>query len=66
VVDADGSYLLWTALHWAAAAVHQAERARASFEPYRAVILSRTDGEIVRVTPEMERPRAIFGLMCIF
>jgi hypothetical protein len=60
VVDADGSYLLWTALHWAAAAVHQAERARASFEPYRGVILSRTDGEIVRMTPEMERPKAIF------
>ena len=32
-----------------------------SFEPYRAVILSLTDGEIMRVTPEMERPKAIFG-----
>jgi hypothetical protein len=60
VVDADGSYLLWTALHWAAAAVHQAERARASFEPYRTSMLSLTDGAVIRVTPEMERPKAVF------
>ena len=40
--------------------MHQAERVRASFEPYRAVILSLTDGEIMCVTPEMERPEAIF------
>jgi hypothetical protein len=60
VVDAEGSYLLWTALSWAAAVLHQAERVRASFEPYRVAILSLHEGEIVRVTPEMERPKAIF------
>ena len=61
MVGVESEHLLWTALHWAAPALHQAERVRASFEPYRAVILSLTDGEIMRVTPEMERPKAIFG-----
>jgi len=32
-----------------------------SFEPYRAAILSLTDGEIMRVTPETDRPKAILG-----
>jgi hypothetical protein len=60
VVGVASEHLLWTALHWAVLTLNQAERVRASFEPYRAIILSLTDGEIVRVTPEMERPKAIF------
>jgi hypothetical protein len=60
VVDADSQHFLWTALHWAAVTLNQAERVRASFEPYRASILSRPDGVVMRVTPEMERPGAIF------
>jgi hypothetical protein len=59
VVDANSQHLLWTALRWAAAALNQAERVRAGFESYQA---SRRmlDGVVVRVTPEMERPGAIF------
>jgi hypothetical protein len=60
VVDAGSQHFLWTALHWAAVTLNQAERVRASFEPYRASILSRPDGVVIRVTPEMERPGAIF------
>jgi hypothetical protein len=40
--------------------LNQAERVRASFEAYQASILSRPDGVVMRVTPEMERPGAIF------
>jgi hypothetical protein len=40
--------------------LNQAERVRASFEPYRAAKLSLQEVEIMRVTPEMERPEAIF------
>jgi hypothetical protein len=60
VVDADSQHFLWTALHWAAVTLNQAERVRASFEPYRASILSRPDGVVIRVTPETERPKAVF------
>lgn len=60
MVDADSQHFLWAALHWAAVTLNQAERVRANFEPYRASILSRPDGVMMRVTPEMERPRAIF------
>jgi hypothetical protein len=59
VADVRSDYL-WTALRWAAAALHQAERAQASFEPYQASIRSRIGVGVVRVTPEMERPAAIF------
>jgi hypothetical protein len=51
VVDADSQHFLWTALHWAAVTLNQAERVRTSFEPYRASILSRPDGVVMRVTP---------------
>jgi hypothetical protein len=51
---------VWTALHWAAVTLNQAERVRASFESYQASILSRPDGVVMRVTPEMQRPGAIF------
>ena len=60
MVGVESEYLLWTALHWAAVTSNQAERVRASFEPYRVSILSRPDGVVMRVTPEMERPRAVF------
>jgi hypothetical protein len=51
---------VWTALYWAAAALHQTERLRASFELYNASRRELIDGVVVRVTPEMERPAAIF------
>jgi hypothetical protein len=35
VVDADSQHLLWTALRWAAAALHQIERVRDSWEGFR-------------------------------
>jgi hypothetical protein len=60
VVDADPHHFLWTALHWATVSLNQAERVRASFEPYRASMLSRIDVGVIRVTPEMERPKAVF------
>jgi hypothetical protein len=60
VVDAKSNGLLWTALEWATAASHQTERVRASFEPYRVSMLNLPDGVVMRVTPEMQRPRAIF------
>jgi hypothetical protein len=60
VVDAKSQHLLWTALRWSAAALNQVDRVRASFEPYQASIRSRIDVGITRVTPEMERPSAIF------
>jgi hypothetical protein len=60
VVDAESQHFLWTALQWAAMSLNQAERVRASFEPYRAAKLSLQEVEIMRVTPEMERPEAIF------
>jgi hypothetical protein len=60
VVDADSQHFLWTALHWATVSLNQAERVRASFEPYRASMLSRIDVGVIRVTPEMERPKAVF------
>jgi hypothetical protein len=40
--------------------LNQAERVRVSFESYQASILSRPDGVVMRVTPEMQRPGAIF------
>ena len=59
-VEARSSYLLWTALRWAGAALQQAERVRASFEQYQASVHSRMGAGVVRLTPEMERPKAIF------
>jgi hypothetical protein len=35
----------------AAAPLHQAERVRASLEPYRASMLRRIDVNVIRVTP---------------
>jgi hypothetical protein len=60
VVVADSQHFLWTALHWATVSLNQAERVRVSFEPYRASTLGLTDGVVIRVTPEMERPKAVF------
>jgi hypothetical protein len=40
--------------------LNQAERVRVSFESYQASILSRPDGVVMRVTPDMHRPGAIF------
>jgi hypothetical protein len=40
--------------------LNQGERVRVSFESYQASILGRPDGVVMRVTPEMQRPRAIF------
>jgi hypothetical protein len=60
VVDARAEGLLWTALRWAAAALHQAERARADFELYRESQMSWIGVGTVRMTPEMERPASIF------
>jgi hypothetical protein len=51
---------VWTALHWAAVTLNQAERVRVSFESYQASILSRPDGVVMRVTPDIHRPVAIF------
>jgi hypothetical protein len=51
---------LWTALRWAAAALHQAERAQASLEPFLQSRRNIIDGEVIRWTPEMERPASIF------
>jgi hypothetical protein len=60
VVDAKSQHLLWTALRWAAAALHQIERVRDSWEQFQAVRKSWLNGGTIRVTPEMERPSAIF------
>jgi len=60
VVDADSQHLLWTALRWAAAALHQIERVRDSWEQFQAVRKSWLNGGTIQVTPEMERPSAIF------
>jgi hypothetical protein len=60
VVDAKSQHLLWIALRWAAAALHQAERARASLEPFLESRRNVIGAGTVRVTPEMERPAAIF------
>jgi hypothetical protein len=49
---------LWTALRWAAAALNQVERVLVNVEPY--VTAGRGEIGWVRVTPEMERPSAIF------
>jgi hypothetical protein len=51
---------LWTALRWAAAASHQAERVDHGFDRYQASLFSQPDGTVVRVTPDMMRPAAIF------
>jgi hypothetical protein len=51
---------VWTALHWAAAALNQIERVRDSWEQFQAVRKSWLNGGTIRVTPEMERPSAIF------
>jgi hypothetical protein len=56
VVDAKSQHLLWTALRWAAAALHQIERVRDSWEQFQAVRKSWLNGGTIRVTPEMERP----------
>ena len=50
--------LLWIALHWAAAALHQAERTCASLEPYFESRNSRFDTGVTRV--EMQRPASVF------
>ena len=60
MVDAKSQHLLWTALRWSAAALNQIDRVRAGFEPYQTSIRGRIDVGIMRVTPEMERPSAIF------
>jgi hypothetical protein len=52
--------LLWIALHWAAAALHQAERTYASLEPYFESRNERFGSGVTRVTPKMQRPTAIF------
>jgi hypothetical protein len=60
VVDAKSQHLLWTALRWAAAALNQVDRVRASFERYNDAVRKRIGIGTVRLTPEMERPAAIF------
>jgi hypothetical protein len=60
VVDADSQHFLWTALRWAAAALHQIERVRDSWEQFQAVRKSWLNKGTIRVTPEMERPASIF------
>ncbi len=60
MVDADSQHFLWTALRWAAAALYQIERVRDSWEQFQAVRKSWMNGGAIRVTPEMERPSAIF------
>jgi len=52
--------LLWITLHWAAAALHQAERTYASLEPYFESRNSRFGRGVTRVTPEMQRSASIF------
>jgi hypothetical protein len=52
--------LLWIALNWAAAALHQADRTYASLEPYLESRNSRFGGGVMRVTPEMQRPASVF------
>jgi hypothetical protein len=59
VRDAKSGYL-WTALRWAAAALHQTERVYASLEPYLEPHRRRTGKGVIRLTPEMQRPRAVF------
>jgi hypothetical protein len=59
-VNANASGLLWTALSWSAAALQQAERVRADWEQYEAARLSLMGKGVIRLTPEMERPKAIF------
>jgi hypothetical protein len=62
MTDKDGppGYLLWTALRWSAAALQQTERVRADWEAYHAAIRSRMGMGVIRLTPEMERPKAFF------
>jgi hypothetical protein len=52
--------LLWIALHWAAAALHQAERTYAGVEPYFESRNTWFVRGVTRVTPEMQRPTAVF------
>ena len=53
--------LVWTALHWAAAALQQAERVPAAWEPYRASVFPNPGGSHYRrETPETRRPRSLF------
>ena len=59
MVDADSRHFLWTAIHWAAAALHQAER-NASLELYFKSLNSRFGRGVTRVIPEMQRPASIF------
>jgi hypothetical protein len=51
--------LLWTALNWAAATLRQTDRVRTSFESFQAA-RPPPDGRIRRVTPESQRPGALF------
>ena len=41
MVDAESQHFMWTALHWAAVTLNQAERVRASFEPFRARVAAK-------------------------
>ena len=53
--------LVWTALHWAAAALQQAERVQVAWEAYMATLRPPPGGNFYRrETPETRRPRAQF------
>jgi hypothetical protein len=53
--------LVWTALRWAAAALQQADRVRAAWEPYMATMRPPPGGSFYRrETPETQRPNAHF------
>lgn len=57
--DARSGYL-WTALRWAAAALHQTERVYTSLEPHLESHRRRIGKGVIRLTPEMQRPMAVF------
>jgi hypothetical protein len=59
VRDARSGYL-WTALRWAAAALHQTERVYTSLEPHLESHRRRIGKGVIRLTPEMQRPMAVF------
>lgn len=60
MVDAESQHFLWTALQWAAMSLNQTERVRSSFDPFHAAVRDRIGVGPIRLTPEMERPEAIF------
>jgi hypothetical protein len=63
VRDAKSGYL-WTALRWAAAALHQTERVYASLEPYLEPHRRRTGKGVIRLTQRCNARGRSSGATC--